>query len=107
MQNLRDQLLKAGLISEGQSQPARPREQAKPKPPAANAPRPEREARPARQAPIPRLPPLPVPNNKEIQRLDARKQVELDRQMRELVTSSQLAVEPGEHTFFFVTRKNR
>jgi hypothetical protein len=48
-----------------------------------------------------------VPGNKEFQRLEAKKQVETDRQMRELVVSTQVTVEPGEHTFYFVTRKNR
>ena len=31
----------------------------------------------------------------------------LDRRLRELVIAAQLEVEPGEHTFYFVTRKNK
>ena len=48
-----------------------------------------------------------MPNNKEFQRLEAKKQLELDRKIREMVTAAQVPVEPGEHTFYFVTRKNR
>jgi uncharacterized protein YaiL (DUF2058 family) len=112
MQNLREKLLKAGLISEAQtnkreSEPARDaRSSARSKPvePVRRRADPER---PARSGPIPKLPPLPVPNNKELQRLDAKKQVELDRRLRQLVISAEVQIEPGEHTFYFVTRKNR
>jgi uncharacterized protein YaiL (DUF2058 family) len=71
-----------------------------------SAPRPEQES-PTRSAPIPKLPPLAVPNNKELQRLEAKKQLELERRIRELVASTELAVRPGDQTFYFVTRKNR
>ena len=39
--------------------------------------------------------------------LEARRQQERDRQLRERVLAAQVAVEPGERTFYFVTRKNR
>jgi uncharacterized protein YaiL (DUF2058 family) len=123
MQNLRDKLLKAGLVSEDQAtrvdaQKAPPRAAADQEPRrAAPAPRPARTEQPRRggppsrsdraAGPIPKLPPLPVANNREFQRLEAKKQVELERQLRQLVTSAQLPVEPGGHTFYFVTRKNR
>ncbi|HZA12996.1 MAG TPA: DUF2058 family protein, partial [Myxococcaceae bacterium] len=90
-----------------ESEPARDsRAPARPRP----AEPPRRRADPeeaARGRPIPKLPPLAVPNNKELQRLEAKKQVELDRRIRELVTSAEVPVEPGDHTFYFVTRKNR
>ncbi len=131
MQNLREKLLKAGLVSEDQAKASEAtREERRAAAPQPRAPQ-EREQRPnrpegrrqeartpaerkfegrrpaERSAPIPKLPPLPVPNNKEFQRLEAKRQVELDRKLRELVTAAQLEVEPGEHTFYFVTRKNR
>lgn len=56
-------------------------------------------------APIPKLPPMP--GSKAAQRLESKKQLELERKLRELVTTNQVAVEAGEHTFYFVTRKNR
>jgi uncharacterized protein YaiL (DUF2058 family) len=71
-----------------------------------SAPRLEQES-PTRSVPIPKLPPLSVPNNKELQRLEAKKQLELERRIRELVASTELAVRPGDQTFYFVTRKNR
>jgi uncharacterized protein YaiL (DUF2058 family) len=135
MQSLRDKLLKAGLVSEDQakkseSEAAQPKarperleraerpsgggggrhgetRRAESHRPEPRRPEPRRFERPERAAPIPKLPPLAVPNNKEFQRFEAKKQVETDRQMRELVVSTQVTVEPGEHTFYFVTRKNR
>ncbi len=137
MQNLREKLLKAGLVSEDQakssektaaerrpaSQPSQPSQPSRapqghrpderrfePRRPEGRRPDERRfeSRRPAeKSAPIPKLPPLAVPNNKEFQRLEAKKQVELDRRLRELVMAAQVEVEPGEHTFYFVTRKNR
>lgn len=119
MQNLRDKLLQAGLINESDAKRAETR---RPEPRRSEPPKkPEpRERGPAQgrgrggpsaprsgPAPIPKLPPLAVPNNKEFQRLEAKRQVELDRQIRELVSSTQVAPESAEHTFYFVTRKNR
>jgi uncharacterized protein YaiL (DUF2058 family) len=93
MQNLRDKLMKAGLVTEGDAR----RVESEPRRPARNR----------SEAPIPKLPPLPVPNNKEFQRLEAKRQLELDRQIRELVQGAQVEPPPGTHTFYFVTRKNR
>ncbi len=121
MQNLRDKLLKAGLVTEGDTQRAeteRRRPPSSSQPPRAGArPGPRTGSRPdARSgggggggggALIPKLPPLPVANNKEFQRLEAKKQLELDRRIREEVLATQVEVPPGGHTFFFVTRKNR
>lgn len=127
MQNLREQLLKAGLISESDKKKAeveKPREPPRAAPERArpSSPRPpQRDARPSpggggsargggrpvRDAPIPKLPPLADPNNKEFQRLEAKKQLELNKQIRDLVLAAQVPVELGTHTFYFVTRKNR
>jgi uncharacterized protein YaiL (DUF2058 family) len=111
MQNLREKLLKAGLVSADQAKQAEDRQKAE----EANRNRaaPERQRRPEPAAPpearaesrIPKLPPLP--GSREHQRLISKKQVELDRRIRELVTAAQVAVEPGEQTFHFVTRKGR
>ncbi len=117
MQNLRDKLLKAGLVTAEQAEEA----ERTPEPP----PRPERRReRPDRPSPapgksggpwmvvrpqplgaIPKLPPLP--GSKASQRLEAKRQLERDRQLRERVLTAQVPLEPGERTFYFVTRKNR
>jgi hypothetical protein len=148
MQNLRDKLLKAGLVSEDQAkkaetsapaprrspspQPQRheagapPREERPPRrddrpprrddrpphrddrpPPRREAGRPQhgRPAAPAAERPIPKLPPMP--GSREYQRLESKKQVELDRALRELVLGAQVSVEPGETAFYFMTRKGK
>ena len=116
MQNLRDKLLKAGLVTAEQAEKAEKTAEA--------APRPERqEQRPERPASaergsgplmvarlqalssIPKLPPLA--GSKASQRLEAKRQQEQDRRLRERVLAAQVAVEPGERAFYFVTRKNR
>ena len=56
-------------------------------------------------ASIPKLPPLA--GSKASQRLEAKQQLERDRRLRERVLAAQVTVEPGERTFYFVTRKNR
>ena len=116
MQNLRDKLLKAGLVTAEQAEKAE-----KTAPPA---PRPERRReqseRPAsagrasgplmvaRLQPLPSVPKLPpLAGSKVSQRLEAKRQREQDRRLRERVLAAQVAVEPGERTFYFVTRKNR
>jgi uncharacterized protein YaiL (DUF2058 family) len=120
VQNLRDKLLKAGLVTAEQAEkaaeaPARP-------PVAKRGQRPDgaggAEGRTvaagagpwitARLKPlgaVPKLPPLA--GSKASQRLEAKRQLERDRQLRDRVTSAQIAVEPGERAFYFVTRKNR
>jgi uncharacterized protein YaiL (DUF2058 family) len=101
MQSLRDKLLKAGLVTPEQAEKA---ETPSPAPP------PKRQtyivARPqSRPAEVPKLPPLP--GSKAHQRLESKKQAELDRKLRELVQGAQVAQEPGEQTFHFVTRKGK
>jgi hypothetical protein len=118
MQNLRDKLLKAGLVSVDQAAEAAAAPQAPPVPGAARPARPE--ARPeVRRAsgplipvrreplpqPVPKLPPLP--GSREAQRLESRKQLEQDRALRERVGAAQVPLAPGERAFYFVTRKNR
>jgi hypothetical protein len=48
-----------------------------------------------------------MPGSREYQRLESKKQVELDRALRELVLGAQVAVEPGETAFYFMTRKGK
>ena len=111
MQNLRDKLLKAGLVSAEQAKQAEDRkktEQTSRNRPAPERPRrneapPPHEARPDSR--IPKLPPLP--GSREHQRLISKQQLELDRKLRELVTAAQVPVEAGDQTFYFVTRKGR
>ncbi|HET6980552.1 MAG TPA: hypothetical protein VFI53_00350 [Myxococcaceae bacterium] len=116
MQNLRDKLLKAGLVSAEQA--------AKAEKTAEPAPRPERRrerpehpnpgAKPGGPMLVARLQPLsavpklpPLPGSKASQRLEAKRQRFLDSQLRERVLAAQVPVEPGERAFYFVTRKNR
>lgn len=119
MQSLRDKLLKAGLISESAARPAEAEPKRSPADRGGRGPgsgggrggagRPERGGpQGGAGAPIPKLPPLALPNNKEFQRLEAKKQLELDRRIRELVLGAQVTPNTeGGHTFYFVTRKNR
>ncbi len=53
---------------------------------------------------IPKLPPMP--GSKEAHRLQSKKQVQLDKDLREMVVATEVAKEPGATTFHFVTRKN-
>lgn len=123
MQSLRDKLLKAGLVSEEaakkseaeKSAPkAAPHARRESRPPPASGggfserPRPPPERRgpppPIREVRVPKLPPMP--GSKEAHRLQSRKQVELDRDLREMVVATEVPKEPGATTFHFVTRKN-
>jgi hypothetical protein len=115
VQNLRDKLLKAGLVTAEQAEkaektnaethrPERRREKSE-RPPRSDQPGPWVVARPQPLPNIPKLPPLA--GSKASQRLEAKRQVERDRQLRERVLAAQVAVEPGERAFYFVTRKNR
>ncbi|MFT3838587.1 MAG: DUF2058 family protein [Myxococcaceae bacterium] len=112
MQGLKDKLLKAGLVSKEQAD----RAEAQPRTPAPrrDPPRHERndrgdrgekrhEARP--EPSIPKLPPMA--GSKQAHREMAKKQLELDRALRELVLAAQVPVEPGAMTFHFVTRKGK
>jgi hypothetical protein len=114
MQNLRDKLLKAGLVSADQA--AESSVTPAPAPVTRPAARPAARAIPAggpliavRREPlpaaVPKLPPLP--GSREAQRLESRKQLEQDRSLRERVTAAEVPVLPGERAFYFVTRKNR
>jgi hypothetical protein len=123
MQNLRDKLLKAGLVSAqaaeaAASKPAAPVPEPHARPAKAASARPEH--RPAAERPagpliavrreplphaVPKLPPLA--GSREAQRLESRKQLDADRTLREVVSAAQVALVPGERTFYFVTRKNR
>jgi uncharacterized protein YaiL (DUF2058 family) len=127
MQSLRDKLLKAGLVSEDAAKKAEAEKSAKPAPSREERPREERprdrqrDDRPRRpengprrddrrfeeRAPmrIPKLPPLP--GSKEAHRQMSKRQLELDRTVREKVMAAQVAQEPGTTTFYFVTRKNK
>ena len=95
--SLRDQLIKAGLITEAHAQRA---EQEK-------LPRTPESASHHSQPAIPPLPPLALPGSKAHQRLAALQQLELDKRLRELVLASQLSPEPGECAFHFITRKGK
>jgi hypothetical protein len=134
MQNLRDKLLKAGLVSADQAQEAAtpPKPVERPPPPRRDGARADAPSRPpqlglhsqprpsgrastagpliaVRREPlppsIPKLPPLP--GSREAQRLESRKQLDMDRELRERVSAAAVALAPGERTFYFVTRKNR
>lgn len=135
MQNLRDKLLKAGLVTEDQAQQAKQRDaehKAKgrdrgERPPRAasesGTDRPYRSNGPSNRPPrgnhtarrderhdrpersVPKLPPLP--GSKEYQRQEAAKQRAIDLALRELVMGGQVPVEPGAKTFYFVTRKGK
>jgi len=48
-----------------------------------------------------------MPGSKEYQRIESKKQVELDRALRELVLGAQVPVEAGETAFYFMTRKGK
>src|SRR4051794_26950084 len=112
MQSLKDKLLKAGLVSEEQAKKAE--EQAKKPEPKAEAPR-SREAS-SFAAPRPRAAPprgrppaaptetrlpkfAPLPGSKEAQRNEAKKQMQLDRAIREKVLAKQVSIELGSTTF--------
>jgi hypothetical protein len=65
---------------------------------------PRRDDRPRPESRIPKLPPMA--GTKEANRLMSKKQLGLDRTIREKVLASQVAIEPGATTFYFVTRKS-
>jgi len=83
MQNLREKLIKAGLIKE---------EQGREKPVAP--PEPPQRA----------LPPL---DNKAQQRRESLRQLETEKTVRQWVCLAQVAVNSGERAFFFMTRKGK
>lgn len=104
MQDLRDKLLKAGLVTREQADKAN-----RPEPRAA-IPRERGRASGPVKAPephVPKLPPLALPGTAAHSRLLALKQQQLDAQLRELVKAGEVPLEPGETTFHFVTRKQK
>jgi hypothetical protein len=54
---------------------------------------------------VPKLPPLP--GSKAAQRMESKKQVELDKKLRELVYGGQVPVDVGASVFYFMTRKGK
>ena len=96
MQDLRDKLLKAGLVTREQADKATRPE-----------PRPAAKGSPAAPVHVPKLPPLALPGTAAHSRLLALKQQELDGKIRELVKAGEVKLEPGETTFHFVTRKQK
>jgi hypothetical protein len=48
-----------------------------------------------------------MPGSKAYQRAESKKQVEIDRALRELVLGAQVPVEAGETAFYFMTRKGK
>lgn len=93
MQSLRDKLIQAGLVKPERAREVQP-ETARADEPAAHA---------AERA---KLPPV-LPGSKADQRLQALQQAELDTKLRELVRRFEVAIEAGEHAFYFPTRKGK
>jgi len=109
MQNLRDKLLKAGLVTaeqaaEAAARPAERRARSSEDAPPQSGPLIPVRPQPAARG-VPTLPPMP--GSREAQRLESRRQLEQDREVRERVVAAQVPLEPGERAFYFVTRKNR
>ena len=94
MQDLREKLLKAGLVTKDQAERV-----------TASKPAPRPGAPRAAPGSIPKLPPLA--GSPEANRQQARAQLELDRTVREKVLAAEVALEPGPVTFHFVTRKQK
>lgn len=92
MQSLKDKLLKAGLVSEADATRVNTSASTK----AASHPS---------ESAIPKLPPLP--GSPAAQRAQSKAQLELDRKIRTRVNESQIDIEPGATTFYFVTRKGK
>jgi uncharacterized protein YaiL (DUF2058 family) len=107
MQNLREKLLKAGLVSPEQVEKAveRPARPAPSDGPLITARPQSLSAARAAQEPIDKLPPLA--GSKAHQRNESKRQLELDRQVRDLVQAKQVEVQPGATVFYFVTRKGK
>lgn len=120
MQSLKDKLLKAGLVTEDDAKRAEAAKQAPPqrsrpddRPARRDDRPPRRDERPPREAvsaepAAARLPKFaPLPGSKEANRQQAKKQLELDRTIREKVLATQVVRASGETPFYFVTRKNK
>ncbi|MCE9669476.1 DUF2058 family protein [Myxococcus stipitatus] len=48
-----------------------------------------------------------MPGSKAYQRAESKRQIELDRALRELALGAQVTLEPGETAFYFMTRKGK
>ncbi|PZR18835.1 MAG: hypothetical protein DI536_02605 [Archangium gephyra] len=136
MQSLRDKLMKAGLVTEEAAKKAEADKAARPPPQAPRPPRsdagprrddnrpprrddnrppPRRDDRPPQRpsqrrdepiaARVPKLPPMA--GSKEANRQASRKQLEMDKQLRELVIANTVPTDVGATPFYFVTRKNK
>jgi hypothetical protein len=115
MQNLRDKLLKAGLVSAEQTKAAeesllRKKERPKPEerrpPPRPSAPPPRSAPRPPPPPRAPVLPP-PEPGSKAWHRLASLERTEEDRRIRLLVLAAEVPLEIGSHPFHFLTRQGK
>lgn len=95
-----------------------PRRDDRPPPRRDDRPAPRRDDRPAapvrretvrRDEPVlARVPKLaPMQGSKESHRLQARKQLELDKSLRDLVHANTVPIDIGATPFYFVTRKNK
>jgi uncharacterized protein YaiL (DUF2058 family) len=108
MQSLKDKLLKAGLVSQEAAQKAESAPASRPAPP-------RREERPARHDERPR----PAPSNERVPRFaplagssawnreQSKKQLALDKKLRETVLAAQVVIDDGATPFYFVSRKNK
>ena len=116
MQSLKDKLLKAGLVSDADVKKAEapkvrvpdsaPEEKLSGHRAPAAVRQPPRAAEP-REA-TSRLPKFsPLQGSAAANREASRKQVQLDRQIRELVLSGTVAIDDGATPFYYATRKNK
>ncbi len=125
MQSLKDKLLKAGLVSQADAQRI-DAEKAKEK--AKEPARPSRPSGERRGGPnegrgggfggrrdesrtpvsLDRVPKFaPLPGSAAYSREQSRKQLELDRKLRELVLLHEVSIDDGASAFYFATRKNK
>jgi len=102
VQSLRDKLVKAGLVTEQQAREADRKPQTK---------RPGSEPEPAPLPDAPGSAGKPAAedshNSRAEQRRESQRQLELDRNLLELVLRSQVVQESGQRAFYFMTRKGK
>ena len=113
MQSLKDKLLKAGLVSEeavkkAEAAPVRqsapPRRDERP-PRRDDRPPPRRDDRPVREERVPKF--APLAGSAAANREASRKQLALDKLIREKVLAAQVPIDDGATPFYFVTRKQK
>ncbi len=111
MQSLKDKLLSAGVVKSSDVERVESAKNAKPAPAAqprrtdnvrSSAPPPPSAALPSR---LPRF--APLVGSPQANREASRKQLALDRFLRDKIVSSQIHLEDGLTAFYFVTRKNK